>query len=80
MIEFIVPFYNLLQHFTNHYLRLDTLDFRPQYTIIRLLPSSGSRRLNIQELEHWLNLSANSPGWANERQEMCLNEFKEFKY
>jgi hypothetical protein len=26
MIEFIVPLYNLLQHFTNHYLRLDTLD------------------------------------------------------
>jgi hypothetical protein len=27
LIEFIGPLYNLLQHFTNHYLRLDTLDF-----------------------------------------------------
>jgi hypothetical protein len=32
MIEFIGPLYNLLQHFTNHYLRLDTLDFWPHYT------------------------------------------------
>jgi hypothetical protein len=32
MIEFIGPLHNLLQHFTNHYLRLDTLDFRPHYT------------------------------------------------
>jgi hypothetical protein len=26
MMEFIVPLYNLLQHFTNYYLRLDILD------------------------------------------------------
>jgi hypothetical protein len=32
MIEFIAPWCNLLQHFTNHYLRLDALDFWPQYT------------------------------------------------
>jgi hypothetical protein len=31
MIEFIGPLYNLL-HFTNHSLRLDTLDFWPHYT------------------------------------------------
>jgi hypothetical protein len=31
MIEFIGPLYNLL-HFTNHYHRLDTLDFWPHYT------------------------------------------------
>jgi hypothetical protein len=30
--EFIGPLYNLLQHFRNHYLRLDTLDFWPHYT------------------------------------------------
>jgi hypothetical protein len=29
MIEFIGPLYNLLQHFTSHYLRMDTLDFWP---------------------------------------------------
>jgi hypothetical protein len=33
MIEFIGPLYNLLQHFTNHYLRLDTLDFWSHYII-----------------------------------------------
>jgi hypothetical protein len=27
IMEFIGPLCNLLQHFTNHYLRLDTLDF-----------------------------------------------------
>jgi hypothetical protein len=32
MIEFIGLLYNLLQHFTNHYLRLDTLDLWPHYT------------------------------------------------
>jgi hypothetical protein len=32
MIEFIEPLYNLLQYFTNHYLRMDTLDFWPHYT------------------------------------------------
>jgi hypothetical protein len=32
MIEFIRPLYNWLQQFTNHYLRLDTLDFWPQFT------------------------------------------------
>jgi hypothetical protein len=32
MIEFIRPLYNLLQQFSNHYLRLDTLDFSPYYT------------------------------------------------
>jgi hypothetical protein len=31
MIEFIGPLYNLLQHFTNHYLWLDTPDFWPHY-------------------------------------------------
>jgi hypothetical protein len=32
MNDFIGPSYNLLQHFTNHYLRLDILDFWPHYT------------------------------------------------
>jgi hypothetical protein len=32
MIKFIWPVYNLLQHFTNHYLWLDTLGFWPDYT------------------------------------------------
>jgi hypothetical protein len=32
VIEFIGPLYNLLQHFTNHYRRLDTLDFWTHYT------------------------------------------------
>jgi hypothetical protein len=32
IIEFPGPLHNLLQHFTNRYLRLDTLDFRPHYT------------------------------------------------
>jgi hypothetical protein len=32
MIEFTGPLYNLLQHFTNHYLRLDILDLWPHYT------------------------------------------------
>jgi hypothetical protein len=32
MIEFIGPLYNMLQHFTNHYLWLDTLNFWPHYT------------------------------------------------
>jgi hypothetical protein len=32
MIEFTGPLYNLLQQFTNHYLRLDTLDFWPHFT------------------------------------------------
>jgi hypothetical protein len=32
MIEFIGPLCNLLQHFTNPCLRLDTLDFWPHYT------------------------------------------------
>jgi hypothetical protein len=31
MIYFIGPLCNLLQHFTNHYLQLDTLDFWPHY-------------------------------------------------
>jgi hypothetical protein len=33
MIEFIGPLHNLFQHFTNHYLRLDTLDFWPHYCL-----------------------------------------------
>jgi hypothetical protein len=37
MIEFIGHLYNLLQHFTNHYLRLDTHDFWPYYTNTLLL-------------------------------------------
>jgi hypothetical protein len=32
MIEFVGPSYNLLKHFTNPYLRLDTLDFWRHYT------------------------------------------------
>jgi hypothetical protein len=32
MIEFIGSLYKLLQHFTDHYLRQDTLDFWPLYT------------------------------------------------
>jgi hypothetical protein len=32
MIKVIGSVYNLLQHFTNHYLRLGTLDFWPHYT------------------------------------------------
>jgi hypothetical protein len=32
IIEFIGPLYNLLQHFTNRYLRVDPLDFWPHYT------------------------------------------------
>jgi hypothetical protein len=32
MIEFIGTLYNLLQHFANYYLRLDTLDFWPHYS------------------------------------------------
>jgi hypothetical protein len=32
MIEYIGPLYDLLQHCTNHYLRLHTLDFCPHYT------------------------------------------------
>jgi hypothetical protein len=32
MIELIGPLHNLLQHFTNNYLRLVTLDFWPHYT------------------------------------------------
>jgi hypothetical protein len=40
----IWPLYNLLQHFINHYLRLDTLDFRPQYT--KPLPS-------LLQLNYW---------------------------
>jgi hypothetical protein len=32
MIQFIGPVCNLLQHFTNHHLRLDILDFWPHYT------------------------------------------------
>jgi hypothetical protein len=39
MIEFIGHLYNLLQHFTNHRLRLDTLDFWPHYTNPLLLES-----------------------------------------
>jgi hypothetical protein len=31
MVEFIGPLHNLL-HFTNHHLRLDTVDFWPHYT------------------------------------------------
>jgi hypothetical protein len=37
MVEFIGPLYNLLQHFANLYLRLDTLDFSPHYTNPHLL-------------------------------------------
>jgi hypothetical protein len=32
MFKFIGPSYNLLQHFTDHCLRLDTLDFWPHRT------------------------------------------------
>jgi hypothetical protein len=32
MIEFIGLLFNLLKQFTNHFLRLDTLDFSPHYT------------------------------------------------
>jgi hypothetical protein len=40
MIEFIGPLYNFLQHFTYHYLRLDTLDFWPHFTtpLLRCTP------------------------------------------
>jgi hypothetical protein len=43
MIEFIGPLYNLLQHLTNRYLRLDTLDFWPHYTNPLLSGAERSR-------------------------------------
>jgi hypothetical protein len=45
--RFIGPLYNLLQHFTNHYLWLDTLDFWPHYTNPLLLQLNFQSRVKV---------------------------------
>jgi hypothetical protein len=47
MIEFIGPLCNLLQHFTNHYLRPDTLDFWAHSSLYSLRPSYSSQSLAV---------------------------------
>jgi hypothetical protein len=52
MIEFIGPLYNLLQHCTNHYLRLDTLDFWAHYSsswTVSLVKVKVTLRLTVSQ-------------------------------
>jgi hypothetical protein len=58
MIEFIGPLYNLLQHFTNHHLRLDTLDFWPHYSFNRTV----NQKLKSKSHCDWWSLSQLSLG------------------
>jgi hypothetical protein len=61
MIEFIGPIYKLAQHFTDHYLRLDTLDFWPHYTIPLLQLNTSTNYCGQNQSQNYFTTGALPP-------------------
>jgi hypothetical protein len=65
MIKFTGSLYNFLQHFTNHYFRLDILDFWPLYTNPLLLESDSESESYVTTYGQSACLSWNkAPIWG----------------